>query len=798
MIERSNRPAIPGILALFQVVVAVAGALVMGACERAPLLTEDDAVARSWSALMEDGDADMLAPGSGRPMPPVINPQPTRFCPGATPAGDASGNIGDCARAPLAFWRLDDCNAQSTQLADTAFTSPTMHPAFRAVSAACTAGFSNQGVRLAGADDVVYAPDQPDFDFSRGVTVAGWINPDRTDGVQNIIRKRLDGSSSFALALDGRALVFVVRLTDGRLAGVAAPGAVRAGRFTHVAATYDGTTAIVYVNGVEAARARGRGRIAAGAGPIFIGNDASGRRLRGVVDELWLNTLAAPADTVADLTCVHQAPVAVFTPAASAPVPAGTVVPFDLAITNQNTGLCQPETFSFFSAGGPPFLVTTPVSGSVVVANGATAHVAVKVTTGPGTPQGGIALPFFYLVSSPQAPGTIASATYVVARPTGPFACSGSPPLTPQIIGPPPLSPTGPMSQFTFSAPGLAPPVFTVGSDFSLQVSVNPGVSTDPANAFLGFGFGFFNPPCLDARAFNGIQFTLSGDLGTCTLAASLAPSQDNSTANGPFGTCDPAAGPCLPPQSGPLGPGVNVVHFSDMTGGSPVPTLDPSGLNAIQWILNVPSDGVTPPCMASFTISDVKFINDSVQHRVSFTFDTDGQGWELNTFDGGTPPVNLAVHPPVGVRPPTLTFNAMDGNPLPGSLAASVTFTGVDQYLDPNVNLPAPIDLTGAVLHARVRVLSGGFPSGGLQFHASSGPNFVFAAAPFVGGDAFPVGVWVPLDFDLGNPSLLSTGFDPSQIVQIGVQFFSGFSDGGGVFVDAGPTVLEIDTVTD
>jgi len=275
-------------------------------------------------------------------------------------------------------------------------------------------------------------------------------------------------------------------------------------------------------------------------------------------------------------------------------------------------------------------------------------------------------------------------------------------------------------------------------------------------------------------------------------------PSQDNSIANGPFGTCDPTAGPCFPPQSGPLGAGVNVVHFSDMTGGSPLSTLDPSGLNAVQWIMNVPTDGVTPPCMASFTISDVKFINDSVQHRVSFTYDTDSQGWELSTFDGGPTPANLAVHPPAGVRPPALTFNPTDGNPLPGSLTASVTFTGVDQYVDPIVNLPAPIDLTGAVLHARVRVLAGGFPSGGLQFHASSGTTFAFASAPFFGGDAFPVGAWVPVDFDLSNPGFSGAGFDPSQIVQIGVQFFSGFADGGGAFIDAGPTVIEIDTVTD
>src|SRR4029077_9157440 len=104
-----------------------------------------------------------------------------------------------------------------------------------------------------------------------------WINPDRLDGVQNIARKRLDASSSFVLALDGRALVFVVRLADGHLVG--APfNKIRAGRFTHVAATYDGRNAVLYVDGAEVARARGRGTLAAGGRPIVVGKHANGRR----------------------------------------------------------------------------------------------------------------------------------------------------------------------------------------------------------------------------------------------------------------------------------------------------------------------------------------------------------------------------------------------------------------------------------------------------------------------------------------------------------------------------------------
>ena len=98
---------------------------------------------------------------------------------------------------------------------------------------ACAAGEDGQAVRLAADGDIVYAPDQPDFRFDQGLTVAAWINPARVTGTQSIVRKRLDGSSSFVLAISGGRLQAVVRLASGQLAGASAP--IRAGRFTHVA-----------------------------------------------------------------------------------------------------------------------------------------------------------------------------------------------------------------------------------------------------------------------------------------------------------------------------------------------------------------------------------------------------------------------------------------------------------------------------------------------------------------------------------------------------------------------------------
>src|SRR5580698_1642164 len=141
------------------------------------------------SRLMDDGDVGSVAPGATAV--PAAMTAPPRSCPN-----------GDCSGSPLAFWMLDDCNTESTQLLDSGSTSEISHPAFRAVSAACVASIDGEGIRLAKADDIIYAPDQPDFLFNQGLTVAAWINPDSLSGTQSIARKRLDDSSAFVLALE--------------------------------------------------------------------------------------------------------------------------------------------------------------------------------------------------------------------------------------------------------------------------------------------------------------------------------------------------------------------------------------------------------------------------------------------------------------------------------------------------------------------------------------------------------------------------------------------------------------------
>jgi len=179
----------------------------------------------------------------------------------------------------------------------------------------------------------------------------------------------------------------------------------------------------------------------------------------------------------------------------------------------------------------------------------------------------------------------------------------------------------------------------------------------------------------------------------------------------------------------------------------------------------------------------------------LAYTFDSSVQGWSFNTYDDPNQQ-NLAVHPPAGGAPPTLAFDSTDGSPDPGALRVTVDFEDFNQYVDANINFAPPgLNLTGKVLHARIKLVSGAFPQGAFQLHASTGSSYTWGAV-FFNASALPPGQWVDFDLDLG--AVTSSGYDPSQVVQIGVQLLSGLPSGGGTFMSPGTAVFDIDTVTD
>lgn len=203
------------------------------------------------------------------------------------------------------------------------------------------------------------------------------------------------------------------------------------------------------------------------------------------------------------------------------------------------------------------------------------------------------------------------------------------------------------------------------------------------------------------------------------------------------------------------------------------------------------------------------------VVHVLSYTFDTDAQGWMFSNYpdpnsknltgaypvdagsgsgaDGSADGSAAADAGPVDAGPPAgapmLAWDGTIGQPNPGSLKISVTFTDCNQYVDPSINLASPKNLTGKMLHGRLQTTTGTF-SGGAQLHVTTGSDFAYQAGQF---NIAPTGTFGLATLDLTNP----TGtVNPAQVVGVGVQIYSGSVC---PYPNAGtPVVFNLDTITD
>jgi hypothetical protein len=197
----------------------------------------------------------------------------------------------------------------------------------------------------------------------------------------------------------------------------------------------------------------------------------------------------------------------------------------------------------------------------------------------------------------------------------------------------------------------------------------------------------------------------------------------------------------------------------------------------------------------------------------LNYTFDTATQGLILNdypdtgsfnlagnyTTDGGTADA-AGADAGTAIVKPTLEFDSTVGSPNPGSLKVTVTFTAYSQYVDVVANLPAPLDLTGKIVHAKLQLTSGLF-SGGAQLHLTTGANYdSYVSAPFLISPTPGTFANAMLDLSTATPNAPMPPLNPAMVRQVGVQIYSGSPVAGvPLYPNAGmPVVFNVDTITD
>ena len=172
-------------------------------------------------------------------------------------------------------------------------------------------------------------------------------------------------------------------------------------------------------------------------------------------------------------------------------------------------------------------------------------------------------------------------------------------------------------------------------------------------------------------------------------------------------------------------------------------------------------------------------------------TFDQDVEGFVLDQEPGGAV-ANLAAPDGGATTPPTLGWDGIDGNPSPGSLQIVASFSGATQYLGAFhfFGCSAPQDWSDRTLHARIELAGGDFSPIALVYVATSTTcsTYDFAYGAFARLNR--TSCWQELSLDLVGPASRTAGYDPTSVVDFGIQFYSGTGS-----VAAGTATLVVDS---
>src|SRR6188768_762494 len=195
------------------------------------------------------------------------------------------------------------------------------------------------------------------------------------------------------------------------------------------------------------------------------------------------------------------------------------------------------------------------------------------------------------------------------------------------------------------------------------------------------------------------------------------------------------------------------------------------------------------------------------VTPRLTYTFDTatssDSTSWKLNDYVDGNPAKNLGAYMngDAGLtlaNPPSMVWSSDDseGSSSSGSMKITVTFDSFGQFVDPVINLPAVVDLADRTLSLRVRLVSGNFTTGGVQFHFSTTSSYTYSAGTWMDATTFMAGEWrtTSIDTSIATPATAGAPFDTTMVIQVGVQITAGSAVDGSA-PSSGPLVFEIDT---
>ena len=150
-----------------------------------------------------------------------------------------------------------------------------------------------------GVNDWVTVADSASLDLSSGMTVEAWVRPSKAGGWRTVVCKERPGGVVYGLYGDQAGGRPLGQIDVGGERNAVGSAALPLNAWSHLAATFDGSTVRLFVNGVQAGSLPFSGSMAASTGALRLGgNGVWGEWFAGLIDEVRVYNRALSATEI--------------------------------------------------------------------------------------------------------------------------------------------------------------------------------------------------------------------------------------------------------------------------------------------------------------------------------------------------------------------------------------------------------------------------------------------------------------------------------------------------------------------